>query len=140
LKSFTCQEGTYYFDNVKVEHSENQLILGAIQMTLNIRYVTDNAPVEDAGVMINGSPCEYEGGGVYTINLPSLLPMTSLESLIQVDGKVIEQINVTTPMFGNIIVMVLTVLVIALVFTRLKKRGQIQVNEPELVVELKGQH
>ncbi|MFH2112715.1 MAG: hypothetical protein ABIJ47_15820 [Candidatus Bathyarchaeota archaeon] len=121
LRGFTCQEGTYYFDTVKVEHRENQLIPGMIQVTLSLRYGTDNAPVEDAGVAVNGAPCTYQGGGVYTASLTSLQPMTSLQSLIQVDGKVVEQLTVTAPMVGNIAVMVAVLALVVLAVNRLRR-------------------
>jgi hypothetical protein len=121
LKGFTCEEGTYYFDTVNVEHRENQLMPGMIQVTLSLRYGTDNAPVEDAGVVVNGSPCSYQGGGVYTASLTSFQPTTSLNSLIQVDGKVVDQLTVTTPMFGNIAVMVAVLAVIVLAVSRLRR-------------------
>lgn len=121
LRGFTCQEGTYYFDTVEVEHRENQLIPGMIQVTLSLRYGTDNAPVEDAGVVVNGEPCAYQGGGVYTASLTSLQPMISLQSLIQVDGKVVEQLTVTAPMVGNIAVMVAVLALIVLAVNRLRR-------------------
>ncbi|HUV34347.1 MAG TPA: hypothetical protein VMW22_05420 [Candidatus Desulfaltia sp.] len=121
LKGFTCQEGTYYFDTVEVEHRENQLIPGMIQVTLSLRYGTDNAPIDDAGVIVNGEPCAYQGGGVYTASLTSLQPMTSLQSLIQVDGKVVEQLTVTAPMVGNIAVMVAILALVVLAVNRLRR-------------------
>lgn len=121
LRGFTCQEGTYYFDTVEVEHRENQLIPGMIQVTLSLRYGTDNAPIEDAGVVVNGAPCAYQGGGVYTASLTSLQPTTSLQSLIQVDGKVVEQVSVTAPMLGNIAVMVAVLALVVLVVNRLRR-------------------
>jgi hypothetical protein len=121
LRGFTCQEGTYYFDTVNVDHRENQLIPGMIQVTLNLRYSTDNAPVEDAGVVVNGAPCAYQGGGVYTASLTSLQPIASLQSLIQVDGKVVEQVTVNAPMVGNIAVMTAVLALAALVINRLRR-------------------
>ena len=94
---------------------------GMIQVTLSLRYGTDNAPVEDAGVVVNGAPCTYQGGGVYTTSLTSLQPMTSLQSLIQVDGKVVEQLTVTAPMVGNIAVMVAVLALVVLAVNRLRR-------------------
>lgn len=114
LKGFTCSEGTYYFDSVEVEHTENQLIPGMVQVTLTVRYETDNSPVDGAQVVVNGLPCSYQGNGVYTASLTNLLPTTDIESVVQVNDAVVEQAKATTYMVGNIAVMALAL--IAIVF------------------------
>jgi hypothetical protein len=121
LRGFTCSEGTYYFDSVEVEHTENQLIPGMVQVTLTLRYRTDGSPVNGAEVVVNGEPCTYQGNGVYSASLTSLLPMTSLESLVQVDDNVVERIKATTPMVGNIVVIAAALLVVVLVLFRLRR-------------------
>jgi len=121
LKGFTCSEGTYYFDSVEVEHNENQLIPGIVQVTLTLRYRTDGSPVNGAEVVVNGEPCTYKGNGVYSASLTSLLPMTSLESLVLVDDNVVEQIEATTLMVGNIVVIAAVLLVVVLVLFRLRR-------------------
>jgi hypothetical protein len=121
LRGFTCSEGTYYFDSVEVEHTENQLIPGMVQVTLTLRYRTDGSPVNGADVVVNGEPCTYQGNGVYSASLTNLLPMTSLESLVRVDDNVVEQIKATTPMVGNIVVIVAALLVVVLVLFKLRR-------------------
>ena len=114
LSGFTGSEGTYYFDSVKVEHAENQMIPGMVQVTLTVRYETDNSPVDGAQVLVNGSPCAYQGNGVYTASLTNLLPMTDLESTVQVNDTVVEQVKATKPMLGNITVIALALMAIVL--------------------------
>jgi len=121
LRGFTCSEGTYYFDSVEVEHAENQFIPGMVQITLTLRYRTDGSPVNGADVVVNGESCTYKGNGVYSASLTSLLPMTSLESLVRVDDHVVEQIEATTPMVGNIAVIAMVLLVVILVLFRLRR-------------------
>ena len=112
LSGFTCSEGTYYFDTVKVERAENLLIPGMAQVTLTVRYETDNSPVDGAQVVVNGLPCSYQGNGVYTASLTNLLPMTDIESVVQVNDAVVEQAKVRTYMVGNIAVMALALMAI----------------------------
>jgi hypothetical protein len=121
LKGFTCSEGTYYFDSVEVEHSENQFIPGMVQITLTLRYRTDGSPVSGADVVVNGESCTYQGNGVYSASLTSLLPMTSVESLVRVDDHVVEQIEATTPMVGNIVVIAIALLIAILVLSKLRR-------------------
>jgi hypothetical protein len=121
LKGFTCSEGTYYFDSVEVEHSENQFIPGMVQVTLTLRYMTDGSPVSGADIVVNGESCTYQGNGVYSASLTSLLPMTSLESLVRVDNHVVEQIEATTPMVGNIAAIAIALLIVILVLSRIRR-------------------
>jgi hypothetical protein len=112
LSGFTCSEGTYYFDTVKVERAENQLIPGMVQVTLTVRYETDNSPVDSAQVVVNGLPCSYQGNGVYTASLTNLLPMTDIESVVSVNDAVVEQAKAQTYMVGNMAVMALALLAV----------------------------
>jgi hypothetical protein len=112
LSGFTCSEGTYYFDTVKVERTENQLIPGMVQVTLTVRYETDNSPVDSAQVVVNGLPCSYQGNGVYTASLTNLLPMTDIESVVSVNDAVVEQAKAQTYMVGNMAVMALALLAV----------------------------
>jgi hypothetical protein len=121
LRGFTCSEGTYYFDSVEVEHTENQFIPGMVQITLTLRYRTDGSPVNGADVVVNGESCTYQGNGVYSASLTNLLPMTSLESLVRVDDQVVEQIEATTPMVGNIAVISMAFLIVILVLSKLRR-------------------
>ncbi|HEX9914890.1 MAG TPA: hypothetical protein VGB32_08225, partial [Candidatus Bathyarchaeia archaeon] len=94
---------------------------GIVQVTLTLRYRTDGSPVNGAEVVVNGEPCTYKGNGVYSASLTSLLPMTSLESLVLVDDNVVEQIEATTLMVGNIVVIAAVLLVVVLVLFRLRR-------------------
>jgi hypothetical protein len=83
-----------------------------VQVTLTVRYETDNSPVDSAQVVVNGLPCSYQGNGVYTASLTNLLPMTDIESVVSVNDAVVEQAKAQTYMVGNMAVMALALLAV----------------------------
>jgi hypothetical protein len=95
-------------------------------VTYTLTYDSDNAPVTDAVVAVNGETCAYQGGGVYTTTLNSFLPMTTTNTLVVVgDQPVTQSTSSQLLVVNSAIVVVLTAVVglVALKGLSRKKRG-----------------
>lgn len=109
LSCFTTEEGSILYDTVSVRESVTQLMPGTLQVTYTLSYDSDNAPVSDAVVAVNGETCAYQGGGVYTTTLSSFLPMTTTNTLVVVgDQPVTQSTNSQLLVVNSAIVVVLT--------------------------------
>ena len=134
LSCFTTEEGSILYDTVSVRESVTQLMPGTLKVTYTLTYDSDNAPVTDAVVAVNGETCAYQGGGVYTTTLSSFLPMTTTNTLVVVgDQPVTQSTNSQILVVNSAIVVVLTAVVglIALkVLSRKKKVGYSRIHPP----------
>lgn len=91
LSCFTSEEGSILYDTVSMKESVTQVKPGTLKVTYTLTYDSDNAPVTDAVVAVNGETCAYQGGGVYTTTLKSFLPMTTTNTLVVVGGQPVAQ-------------------------------------------------
>lgn len=91
LSCFTTEEGSILYDTVSVRESVTQLMPGTLKVTYTLSYDSDNAPVTDAVVAVNGETCAYQGGGVYTTTLSSFLPMMTTNTLVIVGDQPVTQ-------------------------------------------------
>jgi hypothetical protein len=125
LSCFTTEEGSILYDTVSVSESVKQLMPGTIEVSCTLTYDSDNAPVSDAVVAVNGETCAYRGGGVYTTTLKSFMPMMTTNTLVVVgDQPVTESTSSKLLVVNSAIVAVLTAVVglIALKSLSRKKR------------------
>lgn len=127
LSCFTTEQGSILYDTVSVRESVTQLMPGTLKVTYTLTYDSDNAPVSDAVVAVNGETCAYQGGGVYTTTLSSYLPMMTTNTLVVVgDQPVTQSANSQLLVVNSAIVVVLTAvagLVAIKSFSRKKKVG-----------------
>ena len=134
LSCFTTEEGSILYDTVSVRESVTQLMPGTLKVMYTLTYDSDNAPVTDAVVAVNGETCAYQGGGVYTTTLSSYLPMTTTNTLVVVgDQPVTQSTNSQILVLNSAIAVVLTAVVglIALKsFSRKKKAGYSRIQPP----------
>ena len=125
LSCFTSEEGSILYDTVSMRESVTQVMPGTLKVTYTLTYDSDNAPVTDAVVAVNGETCAYQGGGVYTTTLSSFLPMTTTEAMVVVgDQPVTESTSSNLLVVNATIVVVLTAVVGLVAFKALsgKKR------------------
>jgi len=109
LSCFTTEQGSILYDTVSVRESMTQLMPGTLQVTYTLSYESDNAPVSDAVVAVNGETCAYQGGGVYTTTLSSFLPMMTTNTLVVVgDQPVTQSTNYQLLVVNSAIIVVLT--------------------------------
>ena len=134
LSSFTTEEGSILYDTVSVMESVSQLMPGTLKVTYTLTYDSDNAPVTDAVVAVNGETCAYQGGGVYTTTLKSFLPMTTTNTLVVVgDQPVTQSTSSQLLVMNSAIVAVLTAVVGLVAFkalSRKKRGGQPRIQPP----------
>ncbi|MCK4318138.1 hypothetical protein KAW53_05170, partial [Candidatus Bathyarchaeota archaeon] len=127
LSCFTTEQGSILYDTVSVRESVTQLMPGTLKVMYTLTYDSDNAPVTDAVVAVNGETCAYQGGGVYTTTLSSYLPMMTTNTLVVVgDHPVTQSANSQLLVVNSAIVVALTAVVglVALKsFSRKKKVG-----------------
>jgi len=126
LSCFTTEEGSILYDTVSVRESVTQLMPGTLKVMYTLTYDSDNAPVTDAVVAVNGETCAYQGGGIYTTTLNSYLPMMTTNTLVVVgDEPVTQSANSQLLVVNSAIVVVLAAVagLVALRGLSRKKRG-----------------
>ncbi len=126
LSRFTTEKGSILYDTVSVRESVTQLMPGTFKVTYTLTYDSDNAPVTDAVVAVNGETCAYHGGGVYTTTLNSFLPMMTTNTLVVVGDEPITQSNSPKLLVVNsAIVVVLTAVVGLVALKSLSKKKRV---------------
>ena len=127
LSCFTTEEGSILYDTVSVRESVTQLMPGTLKVMYTLTYDSDNAPVTDAVVAVNGETCAYQGGGVYTTTLSSYLPMMTTNTLVVVGDEPVTQSANSQLLVVNSAIAVVFIAVAGLValksFSRKKKVG-----------------
>jgi hypothetical protein len=123
LSCFTSEEGSILIDTVTMRESVTQVKPGTLEVTYTLTYDSDNAPVTDAMVQVNGETCAYQGGGVYTTTLNSFLPMATTNTLVVVgDQPVTESTNSNLLVVNAAIVVALTAVVGLVAFKALSRK------------------
>ncbi len=129
LSCFTAEEGSILFDTVAVRESVTQLMPGTFKVTYTLSYDSDNAPVTDAVVAVNGETCAYNGGGVYTTTLNSFLPMMTTNTLVVVgDHPVTQSTNSKLLVVNSAIVVVLTAVAGLVALRSLSRKKKVDYN------------
>ncbi len=118
LSCFTTEEGSILYDTVSVRESVTQLMPGTLKVTYTLSYDSDNAPVTDAVVAVNGETCAYQGGGVYTTTLSSFLPMVTTNTMVVVGDQPITQSTSSKLLVMNSAIVVVLTAVAGLVVLR----------------------
>jgi hypothetical protein len=127
LSRFASEEGSILYDTVSMRESVTQVMPGTLKVTYTLTYDSDNAPVTDAVVQVNGETCAYQGGGVYTTTLNSFLPMATTNTLVIVgDQPVNESTSPNLLVVNSAIVLVLTAVVGLVAFKALSKKKKIR--------------
>ena len=122
LSCFTSEEGSILYDTVSLRESVTQVMPGTLTVTYTLTYDSDNAPVTDAVVQVNGETCAYQGGGVYTTKLNSFLPMATTKTMVVVgDQPIIESKSSNLLVVNSAVVVLLTAVVGLVAFILLKK-------------------
>ena len=123
LTCFTSEEGSILYDTVSMRESVTQVMPGTLKVTYTLTYDSDNAPVTDAVVEVNGKTCAYQGGGVYTTTLNSFLPMTTTKAMVVVgDQPVAQSTSSRFLVVNSAIVVVLTAIVGLVAFKALSRK------------------
>jgi len=123
LSCFTSEEGSILYDTVSMRESVTQMMPGTLKVTYTLTYDSDNAPVTDAVVAVNGETCAYQGGGIYTTTLNSFLPITTTNTLVVVGDKPVTQSTSSKLLVVNSAIVVLVTAVAGLVaFKSLSKK------------------
>ncbi len=126
LTCFTSEEGSILYDTVSIRESVTQVMPGTLKVTYTLTYDSDNAPVTDAVVAVNGETCAYQGGGVYTTTLNSFLPMATTNTLVVVgDQPVTESTSSSLLVVNAAIVVVLTSVVGLVAFKALSGKKKV---------------
>ncbi|NIN65151.1 MAG: hypothetical protein GTO63_10715, partial [Anaerolineae bacterium] len=115
LTCFTSEEGSILYDTVSMRESVTQVMPGTLKVTYILTYDSDNAPVTDAVVAVNGETCAYQGGGVYTTTLSSFLPMTTTNTLVVVGDQLVTQSSGSKLLVVNTAIVVVLTAVAGLV-------------------------
>lgn len=123
LSRFTSEEGSILYDTVSMRESVTQVMPGTLKVTYTLTYDSDNAPVTDAVVAVNGETCAYQGGGVYTTTLSSFLPMATTNTMVVVGDQPVTQSTSSNLLVVNAaIVVVLTAVVGLVAFKALSRK------------------
>ncbi len=128
LTCFSSEEGSILYDTVSLRESVTQVMPGTLKVTCTLTYDSDNAPVTDAVVEVNGETCAYQGGGVYTTTLSSFLPMATTNTMVVVGNQsVIESTSSSLLVVNAAIAVVLTAVVGLVAFKALsgKKKSRV---------------
>jgi hypothetical protein len=126
LSCFTSEEGSILYDTVSMRESVTQVMPGTLKVTYTLTYDSDNAPVTDAVVAVNGETCAYQGGGVYTTTLSSFLPMATTNTMVVVGDQPVTQSTSSNILVVNAaIVVVLTAVVGLVAFKALSKKKRV---------------
>jgi len=115
LSCFTSEEGSILYDTVSMRESVTQAMPGKLKVTYTLTYDSDNAPVTDAVVAVNGETCAYQGGGVYTTTLNSFMPMMTTKTLVVVGDKPVTQSTSSKLLVVNSAIVVLVTAIAGLV-------------------------
>lgn len=70
LKSFSYEEKTIYFDDISM-HIYGEYSDGYYIVSVELRYLSDNSPVYNAYVYVNGTRAEYSSDGKYVYRFKS---------------------------------------------------------------------
>jgi len=125
LSCFTSEDGSILYDTVSLRESVTQVMPGTLTVTFTLTYDSDNAPVTDAVVQVNGETCAYQGGGVYTTTLNSFLPMANTNTMVVVgDQPVTESKSSNLLVMNSAVVVLLTAVVGLVAFKALSKKNK----------------
>jgi hypothetical protein len=125
LSCFTSEEGSILYDTVSLRESVTQVMPGKLTVTYTLTYDSDNAPVTDAVVQVNGETCAYQGGGVYTTTLNSFLPMATTNTMVVVGDQPVTESKSSNLLLVNAAIVVLLTAVVGLVaFKALSKKNK----------------
>ena len=121
LSSFKYNQISIIFDGITVMQSIQFMVPYSIRVDTELLYKSDNAPVHNALVVVNGKNC-IENDGKYTTIINTLSPMTNVMSEIDVGGFTsrINEDNII--LMGNIMLMGFVVVAAYAIFRMFNSR------------------
>ncbi len=124
ITCFESNEASCTFDRMVVERSIRAITPGRVEAVFRAYYESDDTPVMNAGVVVNGVEAEYIGAGNYVVSLPSLLPMMEVRAKVSSPGFTSQAFSEGVNCIGNMGLYASIVAAIAAsVFFLRKRRG-----------------
>jgi len=123
LSVFESNEVSYIIDEINFEQDINTVTPMQIQISTTLRYKSDNEPVEDAIVRVNGLG-DHVGSGEYSSTVYTLNPFQRLDTEIKLNGFEEKVIRTKTFSISNIVFesILMAIVPIGLVIIRLKRK------------------
>jgi len=124
ITGFESNEASCVFDRMIVERSIRATTPGRVEAVFRVYYESDDAPVMNARVVVNGMEAEYIGAGNYVVSLPSLLPRMEVRAEVSSPGFTSQAFSEGVNCIGNMGLYASIVAAIAAsVFFLRKRRG-----------------
>jgi len=123
LTSFKSNELILIFDQI---HCTKPLVEASspflISITINVRYEYDSTPVKGAVVTLGNKQFREINPGVYSITIFSITPLLDSNIMINVPGFEKITINVSSVLFGNVVLYIMVSLLAVITVLLLKRR------------------